>query len=550
MSAKSRKINEDLIPVSQLGTLPLEPGVYRFYDKDHDLLYIGKALYLKKRVKQYFQRKHEDFKTQVLVKKIAFIAIIVLRSESEALKVEKQLIQDHKPRYNILLKDDKHFPYLKITNEAFPRLLIVRKKDKDNADYFGPYPSIGSSKSLLRHLHRLFPIRDCKQAISLHKKEPKCILLDLGRCIGPCIYKDCKLEYDDYIASLKLFLQGKKQHLLTHVQEKMKNASQRQDYEAAKVYRDAFLQLSQLKEQGKENKNLLEDCLCFAVAYEEKRYYSTLQVYKNGKLSLQMGLCETQIQNKYSFFEQSFLQSIQSIEDKSILLLCEPEIANMIVKLSEGTTQAFKIQSPQRGEKRQLLNLAQLNAKQGLQRMAPKKEHKESLLIAAKKKLKLEKLPKRIFGFDISHLQGSGIVGSAVCFTEGKANKAFYRHFIIKEMLEHSHDPLCMQEVVLRRLKMCDEADPYPDLILIDGGKGQLSFSFKALQMLNLEKKIAILSLAKKEERLFSPYDKQGVCLEKRDPILQLLQQVRDESHRFALRLQRKQRYKDFFKES
>ncbi|MEK9657564.1 MAG: excinuclease ABC subunit UvrC [bacterium] len=532
----------DFISVSDVSLLPCLPGVYHFYDTDKQLLYVGKALHLKKRVSSYFQQKQHTLKTTVMLRKVVWIRVLLCPSEADALVLEKQLVQHFQPRYNILLKDDKHFPYLKLTKEVFPKLEIVREKKKDGARYFGPYPSIGSTKALKRHLYDLFPIRDCKQAISIDTPEQKCILLDLERCLGPCVYKTIRSEYDAYVQSLTLFLQGKKKSLLKQLETRMHEAATNHHFELAAKFRDSLQQLRRLFSQEPLLTSTTETCLCFALISRSDLHYVSVQHYVDGHLRFQYGHYSQTYCDALDFMEQVAIDVLAELSHIPPLLLCQSDYTEILQELAFSLPATCRVLSPKKGAKAKLLAMAERNAEQALERIQLK-PRKTSVLPQVQTQFRLKQLPRRIFGFDVSHLHGTGIVGSCVCFVDARPSKADYRHFKIKATIPHSNDPLCMKELLLRRFKGClSKNEPLPHLVLVDGGKGQLSFACDALAELGLLEKVEILALAKRLEEIFVPGASSAIRLNHDDPALHLLQHVRDESHRFALRLQRKQR--------
>ncbi len=521
-----------------------------------EVLYVGKAKNLKKRVSSYFMtRQDRDIKTIVLVSKIASIQTIITRTESEALILERQLIQSLQPRYNIQLKDDKNYPYIKITEEPFPKIMIVRYKQRDRARYFGPYPSIGSTKYLQRLLYDLFPLRDCKQDISLDKPEPKCLKLDLQKCLGPCVLKHIKPDYDDVVGQLSRFLEGKQKELLTDLKSAMTAYSNSYKFEKAAVIRDRIKKLEQLFERQLVQLGPTDTLYVWAHAENDTFYYALVQTYIEGKLLYQNGFyLEKQSLSPSEFFDQALIHFFDPKNPAFFwpkkMICSEPFYAKLSdLNLETDDHKKIHILSPQKGDYRQVLESALKNAHLSLSRLESqtlKKQDPMDAVLLLQKELQLSTLPRRILGIDISHFQASHIVGSVVYFKDGIPYKDGYRRFKIKTVSETSHDPLSIFEVVFRRLKpMVENKEVWPDLILIDGGKGQLRFAVEAAAQHGIFD-LPFISLAKKEELIYFPNQQKPLQLSHQHLGLRLLQYVRNEAHRFALTFQRSQRQKDF----
>ena len=517
--------------------MPPNPGIYKMVNQSGVIIYVGKAKNLKKRVASYFTKTHsQDFKTVVLVSQIHHIETIVTKTESEALILERQLVKNHQPRYNIQLKDDKSYPFIKVTRaEPFPRVLVVRERKKDRAKYYGPFPSIGSTKAFQRLLLDVFPLRDCKQAITLTKQQPKCLLLDIGRCIGPCVYKNIKPEYDALLHQLHLLLTGQDRAVIKDFKQKMTALAENQEFEQAALYRDKIERLSQLWEKQTVYLNQTVNMITVGLHQKEGMVYVLIQEILEGKLLYQHGYYEDCHENPDPFVEACLVKFLTETPYIYKEIICNAVVHESIAPICEPV---YTCTVPQRGVKKELLFTAEQNAKLALLRVIKEKalmQSEQDVIEQLKQKLSLKKVPHRIFGFDISHLQGTHIVASAVSFTAGKADKSEYRKFNIKTITETSNDPESMREVVTRRLKLClEKNEPLPDLLLIDGGVGQLNYAIQAVASLELLPLIDIVSLAKREELLYVAHLKEPVKLEKRDVGLRLLQQVRDESHRFA----------------
>lgn len=517
-------------------------------DSRGHVLYVGKAKDLKKRVSSYFSNKHHEPKTRVLVSKIKDIQTIVTKSETEALILENQLIKTHFPKYNILLKDDKSYPYIALTKEIFPRLIITRKNEDKTLKYFGPYPSIGSTKHLRRLLLDLFPIRDCRQPITLNKHQPKCILMDIGKCVGPCIKKDTVDAYQKVVEDLSSILKGKSKDLIAKLREEMQENSKQLRFEKAAVLRDKIGKIQQLSERQTVDMNQDEDVQLWAVVESPKRIYVVVQEIIEGKLLHQHGLYYDRDHDvsREDIVEQLLIQFQDRQEIAPKWLYCQKEDEAILKITAEAIGLKTKVFVPQKGPKLDMMASAQKNAMLSLSRSFKadvEKRDDSTLLDHVKETLGLEKLPRICMGFDISHLQGKDIVASSVYFKDGKPLKSGYRQFIIRTVSLQSNDPVSMREVVDRRMGLCEkESEPYPDLLLIDGGKGQLNFALSALAKRDLLGKIACVSLAKKFEEIYLPNQKEPLRLANNDPVRLYLQRIRDEAHRFALKFQRKKR--------
>ncbi len=528
------------IQPDQLASLPLRPGIYKLCDKSGTVLYVGKAKQLRNRVRSYFRKTGHDIKTRVMMRHVTQVEIIETSTENEAFILENQLIKSLKPKYNILLKDDKTFPYIKVTvQEPFPRIIVTRIKQNDGARYYGPFPSMGSSRSLKKTLYELFPLRDCKLNITLTEHQPKCILLDIGKCLGPCVIKDIKPAYDDIVKQLHMLLTGKDQHLIKRLKTDMKSFSDQHAYEKAAQVRDKIQLLERLTELQRVDINDTHSYQLWAYVQRDGMMYVMVQYIKHGKLLGQNGYYDDfrGIDMAQDFIERCFKHHAI----KGIALLANQAYADCVANKH--------ITVPQRGIKKELIQNVERNASMALLRVLkqrPIQTDDIDVLDQIQQTFNLSRYPSRIVGCDISHLQGSNMVGSAVTFVDGKPDKSGYRQFNIKTVQGHSHDPQALKEVVIRYIKLCQrEGTPLPDLLLIDGGKGQLNFAYSALAQLEQIQHIDLLSLAKRNEEVYKRGEKEPVICKRNHPALQLLQHVRDESHRFALKQQRQKRKKE-----
>ena len=518
-------------------TIPSNPGIYMMLDKNELILYIGKARNLKKRIASYFFKKSDlDLKTTYLVSKISDIKTIVTKTEQEALLLEKQLVKKHQPKYNIDLKDDKNFPYIIVTSEPFPRVKIDRQKPNNQAACFGPYTSLGSTRKYIQFLNDLFPLRRCKKIIDLKIIQKKCIYCDIDKCLAPCVNKNIRETYLAFVKDLKALLAGKNRGLQKSFARKMKQYSNTKQYEKAAQMRDQIQKIETLTEKQTVVIDSHKNIQVWAEVENDEYCYVLVQSIIEGKLLSQNGyyLKRGDTLIKEGFFMESMLKHFQDNEYFPDEIICRENYKQCFEELLSIKTKRATISIPIRGQKKELLENAEKNAQVSmlcLHRNSDVKEIKDTAVIdLVKTTLALKNYPTKIVGFDISHLQGTDIVGSAVSFVNAKPNKVGYKRFNIKSVAGKSNDPAAIAEIVYRYLSnIIGSKKELPDLLLIDGGKGQLNF-------------------AKKEEELFQPGISSPIKLKESDPVRLLLQRVRDESHRFAVsfqRIKRKSRIED-----
>ncbi len=528
------------------------------FSESGTILYVGKAKNLKKRLASYFVNlSHRDIKTSVLVSQISSIQLIVTRTEDEALILERQLIQAFQPRYNIALKDDKNYPYLKVTvQDFFPMVLVVRQRIADGAKYFGPYPSMGSSRFMQRLLGDLFPLRDCSQKIDLLHKQPKCMQLDLGRCLGPCVYKQVKPDYDAWVHDLILLLSGKSRQLIADMRSRMGHFAEALKFEQAAVMRDRVLKLEQLLDRQLVELDRNQHVQVWVYAHDTHTHYALVQTIIDGKFLYQNGFyLEKKEASLDLFLDESIMHFLDQKRDDvgkivwSQWLVDDAFYAVFHKQEWASWLPTSKIIVPKRGIKRTVLESAQKNAHLALMKLGidalkgtspvEPTDIQDALALAVQ--------PKRMVCIDISHFQGVDIVGSAVVFQDAKPLRTAYRRFQIRTVAGKSDDPRSIQEVVTRYIELViRQSQPLPDLLVIDGGKPQLAFAIKALEGLQLASKIPCVALAKQDEELFFPDRPTSLKLEKHHPVLHLLQRLRDEAHRFAITYQKYKRRRRF----
>lgn len=516
--------------------LPSKPGVYIMKDVGNTIIYIGKAKNLRNRVQSYFREKLDRPKTQVLMSHFDSLEYILTNSEKEALILEATLIKKHRPRYNVQLKDDKRYPYVKITNEKFPRVVITRNIVK-NGVYYGPFTDVGSVKQTVKFLKSLFKIRTCRNM------NGPCLNSQIDLCYAPCEGKISEEEYAKIINKIDLFFQGKYSVIVKNLKKEMIDASDNQEYEKAAVIRDQIASIEEIME--KQFVELIDDDLdqdVIAIAPSENEVVVIIMPIRKGKIvgrdDFLMSTSEYDSNSEILFaFIQQYYDYNRHIP-KQILLAEDINEKELLQDwLSDLRGNKVHIKVPQKGVKLRLVNMAQKNA----EIIKHQKKKMENSLIELKKYLKLDKLPRIIEGYDLSNISGKFAVGSKVSFKDGKPNKKGYKHF--KMETPGPNDFAMMEELLTRRLKMID-SDEEPDLIVIDGGKGQLGMACGVLEKFNLTH-IPIIGLAKEFEEIYLPNTQRPIVIPKNNKALHLLQQVRDESHRFAITYHRKLRSKN-----
>lgn len=513
--------------------LPKKPGVYIMRDANDEIIYIGKAKNLINRVRSYFREKLDRPKTQILMSHFDSLEYIVTNSEKEALILEATLIKKHRPRYNVQLKDDKRYPYVKITNEKYPRMIITRNITK-NGIYYGPFTDVTSVKKTVKFLKSLFKIRTCRNM------DGPCLNSQIDLCYAPCSGEISKEEYDEIINKIDLFFQGKYSVIVKNLKKEMAEAAENEQFEKAAVLRDQITSIEEIME--KQFVDLVDDDLdqdVIAIAPNDNEVVVIIMPIRNGKIVgrddflMSGSQYESNSEILFAFIQQYY--GFNRHIPKQILLNEPIDDTELLEEwLSDLRGNKVYIKVPMKGVKLRLVNMAQKNA----EIIKHQKKAMENSLIELKKYLKLDKLPRIIEGYDISNISGKFAVGSKVSFKDAKPNKKKYKRFKIET--PGPNDFAMMKELLTRRLKMID-TDEEPDLIVIDGGKGQLGMACEVLDELNLAH-IPIIGLAKEFEEIYIPNSKRPIIIPKNNKALHLLQQVRDESHRFAITYHRKLR--------
>jgi excinuclease ABC subunit C len=548
-SIKGAKVVSSLIE-EQLNRLPDSPGVYLMRDAEGNILYVGKAANLHHRVRSYFGAGQRlSPKLERMVARVADIDFFVAASEQEALILELNLIKQYHPRYNVRLKDDKTFPYLKIdTNEDWPRVYVTRRLEQDGGRYFGPFASAGSVRQTLKVLQGIFPFRTCSKTIT-GTDSRACLEYHMGRCLAPCIGAVSQKEYAEVINEVILFLEGKPERVVRELKARMNKAAEALDFEKATLIRDRIQAIHEVVEGQRIAATVRGEQDVIAFAQDRDQAYVQVFFVRSNKLTgresflLQGTRQEEPRQIMTSFIKQFYASS--PFIPPLLLLQYAVEDAQVIKDWLQGKRGGrVEIQIPRRGRKKQLIDIVAENARQGLEQLKIKEMAAPRALDVAlaeiERELNLQGLPLRMEAYDISNIQGRSAVGSMVVFEKGKPKPAHYRRFKIKTVLG-ANDYAMLREVLQRRFKRSLKGDTsasdtwkiMPDLILIDGGKGQLN---AALSVLNeIGSSVSIASLAKENEEIFIPRRKEPVILAKSSPGLQLLQRLRDEAHRFAV---------------
>lgn len=538
----------------KLKLLPGMPGCYLYHDTNGEVIYVGKAKNLKKRVKSYFLKNLDGAKLNVLVPQIMNLEYIITNSEAEALILESHLIKKHKPKYNILLKDDKKYPYFLVTDEDFPRIVVTRKRNLnlEKGHYFGPYTDARAMWATLDFLKKIFPLKQCKTP--KFKNRP-CLYYQIGRCLAPCQGLVSSQEYRALIEKVELFLKGKQSELLKYLMEQIQEYSASQQYEKAARLRDSYIDLKKTLENQKvvyENTKMNEDII--SLIYEEGIFAIVILMIREGRLIDKKDFTYfVENTDRVEFFETFFKEyytnlsleypdkivsrELEALDNKNTYQEWLEILSKKKIKISYGKSkQGQELQALADKNAKVLLN----NAK--IEKMSKIRDDFNEIGSFLAEKLKLRNFPHRIECYDISHIQGTNTVASMVTFINGLSKKSAYKKFKIRMTEGKPDDFLSMKEVLTRRLKRLDEANwEKPDLIIIDGGKGQLSSVMQIVSELGVEG-IDFVSLAKKQEEIFLPNQSKSVVLPRNSSALFLFQRIRDEAHRFAITYHKKLR--------
>ncbi len=526
-----------------INEIPNLPGIYKYFDSNHHILYVGKAKNLKKRVNSYFQKDDHNAKTKLLVKKIHSIEFTIVNNEKDALLLENSLIKELQPKYNINLKDDKSYPYIKIFNENFPRISFTRNKINDNSEYFGPYTSVNNVRYIFELFRKMYPIRTCSLNLtkeSIQKNKFKvCLEYHIGNCLAPCVALQSKENYDANIEQIRNILGGKTKTVRDIIKKEIENCVSELKFEDAAKLKIQFDAINEYIENSIVTNLDIKECHIFGYAENEnKSYINYLYIY-DGSI----------VKTKNIFIQKNIEE-----EKEDILCIALVEILGNVDKKTtalipfdiEFSIDELNLIVPKIGERKKILDLANKNAfiqmhKSSLHEKRPKYER---ILELMKKELKLNVLPFHIECFDNSNFQGTNPVSACVVFKNAKPSKKDYRHFHVKTVVG-PNDFDTMKEAVYRRYKrQLEENELLPQLVVIDGGKGQLSAAMSSIKELGLQDKIQLISIAKRLEEIYYPNDEIPLHLSRKSETLKIIQQLRDEAHRFGITFHRKTRDK------
>ena len=531
----------------QIQSLPDGPGVYQYYDKEDKILYVGKAKNLKKRVASYFNKIHDTAKTNVLVKKIVTIKHIVVPTETDALLLENNLIKTLQPRYNVMLRDDKTYPWICIKKEAFPRIFPTRRMVKDGSEYYGPYTCFKTVNTILDLIKELYPLRTCNFDLSQknieNNKFKVCLEYHIGNCKGPCEGHETVENYQKQVEAIREILKGNFKESQREFKRLMNEFASKMQFEEAQKVKEKIDVLENYQSRSTIINPKITNIDVFSIVSDESAAYVNFLQISHGSIIRSHTL---DIKKKLDESDEELLElAIIELRDRFHLLSKE-----IIVPFPVHLGENIKITVPQLGDKKQILDLSIRNAKfyridqlKQLQIVDPER-HSNRIMAQMQKDLRLSEEPRHIECFDNSNIQGTNPVSACVVFKEGKPSKKDYRHFNIKTVVGPD-DFASMEEVVYRRYKrMLEENQPLPQLIIIDGGKGQLSSALKSIDQLGLRGKIAIIGIAKRLEELYFPGDSVPLYLDKKSETLKEIQHLRNEAHRFGITFHRDKRSK------
>ncbi|WP_302591300.1 excinuclease ABC subunit UvrC [uncultured Muribaculum sp.] len=532
----------------KISILPDTPGCYMYLDASGTVIYVGKAVNLKRRVSSYFNRHHDSVRTNILVRNIADMRYIVVATEQDALNLENSLIKEYKPRYNVLLKDDKSYPWIVVTKEHFPRVFLTRERIKDGSKYFGPYTNAGVAKAVLNLIRELYPVRTCRHAITpeyiAKGKGRLCLEYHLKNCMGCCIGKIQESAYAEMINHVKQILRGETQELLDYLRDEMANLSQQLRFEEAQMLKEKYQLIERYQSKSVIVSQTLDDIDIFGYDDDTSDVYINYMHVRRGAivrsvtLEYKRRLDET-IPQLLSYAMAEISQRFSTVYDE-VLVATMPETE------IPGTTYTI----PQRGDRKKLLEVSEHNARQykaDTLKMMEKhnpEQRVQRTLERMKSDFRLSELPVHIECFDNSNIQGTNPVASCVVFRNAKPAKRDYRHFNIKTVVGPD-DFASMKEVLTRRYtRLMEEGEDLPQLIVVDGGKGQLSAAVEALDDMGLRGTIAVVGIAKRLEEIYFPGDSVPLYIDKNSESLRIVQQLRDEAHRFGITHHRDKRSK------
>ena len=530
----------------QLKTLPSEPGVYRYYDKNDNLLYVGKAKHLNKRVLSYFNKNQNGYRTRIMVSKIHRLETTVVNSEYDALLLENNLIKAHQPFYNVMLKDDKTYPWICIKNEDFPRIFLTRTKIKDGSEYFGPYAKVKPARVLLDTIKNLYKIRSCNLNLAPSKiaegKYRVCLEYHIKNCNGPCEDLESKEDYDEKVEAIRGIIKGDFRFAKKYLEERMFRFASNLEFEKAQMIKNNIESLESYQEKHTVVNPSIDDVDVFGMTSDETAAYINYFKIRNGSIvqSFTTEIKKVLEETDEDMLEEALVEIRQKFDSTSKEILIPFHLGLEIPNV--------KLIVPKVGDKKRIVELSEKNAKEyrleklkQVQIIDPER-HTNRIMAEMQKLLHMPVEPRHIEGFDNSNIQGTNPVSACVVFKDGKPSKADYRIFHPKTVVGPD-DFKTMEEVIYRRYRrLLDEGDDLPQLILIDGGKGQLSSAVKSLKLLGLYGKITIVGIAKRLEEIYFPEDSIPLYIDKKAETLKILQRVRDEAHRFGVKHHRARR--------
>lgn len=530
----------------QLKTLPSEPGVYRYYDKNDQLLYVGKAKQLNKRVLSYFNKNLSGYRTRIMVSKIHRLETTVVNSEYDALLLENNLIKEHQPFYNVMLKDDKTYPWICIKNEDFPRIFLTRSKIKDGSEYYGPYAKVKPARILLDTIKNLYKIRTCNLNLAPEKiaegKYRVCLEYHIKNCNGPCEALESKEDYDEKVEAIRGIIKGDFRLARKYLEERMHRFAANLEFEKAQLIKQNIESLENYQEKHTVVHPSIDDVDVFGMTSDETAAYINYFKIRNGSIvqSFTTEIKKVLEEADEDILEEALVEIRQKFDSTSKEILLPFHLGLEIPNV--------KLIVPKVGDKKRIVELSEKNAKEyrleklkQVQIIDPER-HTNRIMAEMQKLLRMPVEPRHIEGFDNSNIQGTNPVSACVVFKDGKPSKADYRIFHPKTV-EGPDDFKTMEEVIYRRYRrLIDEGEPLPQLILIDGGKGQLSSAVKSLKLLGLYGKITIIGIAKRLEEIYFPEDSVPLYIDKKSETLKILQRVRDEAHRFGVKHHRTRR--------
>ena len=530
----------------QLKTLPSEPGVYRYYDKNDQLLYVGKAKHLKKRVLSYFNKNQNGYRTRIMVSKIHRLETTVVNSEYDALLLENNLIKAHQPFYNVMLKDDKSYPWICIKNEDFPRIFLTRTKIKDGSEYYGPYAKVRPARILLDTIKNLYKIRTCNLNLAPEKiaegKYRVCLEYHIKNCNGPCEALESKEDYDEKVEAIRGIIKGDFRFAKKYLEERMYRFASNLEFEKAQMIKQNIESLDDYQAKHTVVNPTIDDVDVFGMTSDETAAYVNYFKIRNGSIvqSFTTEIKKVLEETDEDILEEALVEIRQKFDSTSKEILIPFHLGIEIPNV--------KLIVPKVGDKKRIVELSEKNAKEyrleklkQVQIIDPER-HTNRIMSEMQRILRMPVEPRHIEGFDNSNIQGTNPVSACVVFKDGKPSKADYRIFHPKTV-EGPNDFATMEEVIYRRYRrLLDEGEPLPQLILIDGGKGQLSSAVKSLKLLGLYGKITIIGIAKRLEEIYFPEDSIPLYIDKKAETLKILQRVRDEAHRFGVKHHRTRR--------